>query len=118
MLGMISSGSPRNKRNPSWARALCAISIRAPAIIVPMSVLMATSTWLAHPKLGYELAAKELRAVIEAGDTRPRRLAQPTDAAWDAYDRLGSPDDRVPASIHARRGINLKRMTRRSLTHC
>lgn len=60
-------------------------------VVVPISVLMATSTWLGHPVLGYEQTAQSLRAVIKAGRHRPRRLDKPDDAAWEAYDRLPAP---------------------------
>jgi hypothetical protein len=89
----------------AFLAALPAGASQPKVVIVPMSVLMATSTWLAHPKLGYELAAKELRGLIEAGDTQPRRLAQPTDAAWDAYDHRPA-----PSLIGARRTLGELRL--------
>lgn len=61
-------------------------------VIVPTSVLMATSTWLAHPVLGYEKVAGELSAAI--ADKRlgfRRRLARPSVEDEDKFDRLPAP---------------------------
>jgi hypothetical protein len=71
--------------------ALPACPSQPRVVIVPMSILMATSSWLAHPVLGYEVAAKEMRDIIAAGGTRPRRLSEPTEAAWEAYDHRPAP---------------------------
>ena len=75
----------------AFLAALPACASQPQVVIVPMSVLMATSIWLAHPKLGYEQTAEELRGLIEAGTSRPRRLPEPTDAAWEAFDHLPAP---------------------------
>jgi hypothetical protein len=71
--------------------ALPACASQPRVVLVPMSILMATSSWLAHPVLGYEVAAEELRQLIATGGTRPRRLTQPTDEAWEAYDHRPAP---------------------------
>jgi hypothetical protein len=71
--------------------ALPACPAQPKVVIVPMSILMATSSWLAHPVLGYEVAAQEMREVIAGGGTRPKRLSPPTDAAWEAYDHRPAP---------------------------
>ncbi|HWD53459.1 MAG TPA: hypothetical protein VG412_13745 [Acidimicrobiales bacterium] len=89
----------------AFLAALPACASQPKVVIVPMSVLMATSTWLAHPKLGYEHAARELRELIEAGDSRTRRLQEPTEAAWDAFDHLPA-----PSLIGARRTVGELRL--------
>jgi hypothetical protein len=52
---------------------------------------MATSTWLAHPKLGYEAVAENLRKVIQGERSRIKKLDKAPDEAWDTYDRLPAP---------------------------
>lgn len=61
---------------------------RPRVVVVPTSILMATSMWLNHPQLGYEFRAPALIRVIEQGDQKPRRLPLPDDAAWETYDRI------------------------------
>jgi hypothetical protein len=71
--------------------ALPACASQPQVVIVPMSILMATSSWLAHPVLGYEVVAQEMRQLIEAGGARPKRLPPPTEAAWETYDHRPAP---------------------------
>ncbi len=71
----------------AFLSALQRCESRPRVVIVPTSVLFAMSTWLAHPVLGYELVASELRAAIAANGGRPRRLARPGQDAEDAFDR-------------------------------
>jgi hypothetical protein len=85
--------------------ALPACKSQPKVVIVPMSILMATTHWLAHPVLGYEQTAAEMRELIAKGGARPRRLQQPTDAAWDAYDHLPA-----PSLIGARRTVGELRL--------
>ncbi len=61
-------------------------------VIGPTSVLMSTSTWLAHPVLGYEKVAGELKLAI--ADKRlgfRRRLDRPTTEDEDKFDRMPAP---------------------------
>jgi hypothetical protein len=60
-------------------------------VIVPMSLLMATTHWLAHPVLGYERVAAEMTEVISHGGTRPKRLAKPSDEEWETFDHIPAP---------------------------
>ena len=62
-------------------------------VLVPTSILMAQSVWLAHPEVGYEAMSTELREIIGAnGRRRPRRLVQhDSDEAVDAWERLPAP---------------------------
>ena len=63
--------------NPRIIMALLSALSRCPSqpqvVIVPMSILMATSSWLAHPKLGYELVAKEMTDLIAYLNVRKAR---------------------------------------------
>ncbi len=47
-----------------YLSALAGCSSQPRAVVVPTSVLMATSIWLAHPVLGWERVAAELQSVI------------------------------------------------------
>lgn len=85
--------------------ALPACKSQPKVVIVPMSILMATTQWLAHPVLGYEQAAAEMRTLIANKVARPRRLQPPTDAAWDTYDHLPA-----PSLIGARRTVGELRL--------
>jgi hypothetical protein len=70
-----------------------------------MSILMATTNWLAHPKLGYEQTGNEVRELIARGGTRPKHLVAPTDEQWDTYDHLPA-----PSLIGARRTVGELRL--------
>jgi hypothetical protein len=89
----------------AFLSALEGCRARPRVVIVPTSILFAMSTWLAHPVLGYELVAGELRAAIAANGDRPRRLPRPGQEAEDAFDRR-------PASslIGARRTVGELRL--------
>lgn len=63
---------------------------RPRVIIVPTAVVAAMSTSLAHPQWGYQKTAQVLQAAIESGNV-PRSLEQPSEAEWEAYDRLPAP---------------------------
>lgn len=63
---------------------------RPRVVIVPASVLMASTLWLAHPYYGYEVPAGDMLRAIEAGE-RPRRLARPADEDYEELDRLPAP---------------------------
>jgi hypothetical protein len=74
-----------------YLTALARCRSRPGVVIVPMSVLMCTSTWLAHPSYGYEQIAAELRAVVEGNGKRPQRLKRPGYEARLALDKLPAP---------------------------
>jgi hypothetical protein len=74
-------------------------------VIVPMSILMATTHWLAHPVLGYERTGNEMRSLIAAGHTRPQRLTKPSEDDWETYDHLPA-----PSLIGARRTVGELRL--------
>jgi hypothetical protein len=74
-------------------------------IIVPMSILMATTHWLAHPVLGYQQASTEMRELISRGGPRPKRLQKASDSDWEAYDHLPA-----PSLIGARRTVGELRL--------
>jgi hypothetical protein len=102
--GMIGPGyNPRIVM--AMLTALPACASQPKVVIVPMSILMGTTHWLAHPVLGYERAANELRALIAKGGPRPRRLQPPTEEEWETYDHLPT-----PSLIGARRTVGEARL--------
>lgn len=62
-------------------------------VVVPASVMMSQTHWLAHPEVGYEETAAELVEVISAnGRKRPRRLVRhDTDEAVAVWEKLPAP---------------------------
>jgi hypothetical protein len=102
--GMVGPGyNPRIIMAMLSALPRCAS--RPSVVIVPMSILMATTNWLSHPVLGYERAGKEVRDLIAIGGQRPRRLTQPTTEEWETYDHLPA-----PSLIGARRTVGELRL--------
>ena len=77
---------------------------RPRVVIVPTSIVVTTAGWLAHPQWGYTKAADGLREAVEGGG-RPTRLERPTDAEWEAYDRIPA-----PSLIKARRTMGELRL--------
>ncbi len=60
-------------------------------VVVPASVMMSQSHWLAHPEVGYEAMSAELRSIIGGGG-RPRRLEQhDTEDAVAEWERRPAP---------------------------
>ena len=80
-----------------FLEALRQLPSRPRAVVVPTSVLMATSTWLAHPVLGLEIRGRQLAEVVRRGGPMPKRLWVPDEGAWEAYDRLPIPSLIGPA---------------------
>ena len=74
-----------------YLMALARCESKPRVVIVPASVIFATTSWLSHPTLGWGPVATELRAAIEANGKRPRRLERPGPEAENAFDRLGAP---------------------------
>jgi hypothetical protein len=102
--GMVGPGyNPRIIMAMLTALPTCAS--RPKVVIVPMSILMATTHWLAHPVLGYERTSNEMRQLIAAGSARPKRLSKPSDADWETYDHLPA-----PSLIGARRTVGELRL--------
>jgi hypothetical protein len=74
-----------------YLMALARCQARPRVVIVPTSVLFATSSWLSHPTFGWGPVSAELREAIDANGRRPRRLNRPGPEAENAFDRLGAP---------------------------
>ncbi|MHB8692666.1 MAG: hypothetical protein ACYDHH_15630 [Solirubrobacteraceae bacterium] len=66
---------------------------RPKVVIVPASVLMSQTNWLAHPEVGYRLMSEEIKEIVaSARRRRPRRLVQhDTDEAIAEWERLPAP---------------------------
>jgi lysophospholipase L1-like esterase len=64
---------------------------RPKVVVVPTSLFISCTGYLAHPQFSYEVEAKALRQMIAEGDGSKRRLPRPTQDDWDRYDRLPAP---------------------------
>jgi hypothetical protein len=61
-------------------------------VVVPASVMMSQTHWLAHPEVGYEAMSAELRAIVAGNGRRPRRLVQhDTEEAVADWERRPAP---------------------------
>jgi hypothetical protein len=74
-----------------YLMALARCRLKPRVVIVPTSVIFASTSWLSHPTLGWGPVAAQLRAAVEANGKRPRRLERPGADAENAFDRLGAP---------------------------
>jgi len=59
-------------------------------IVVPSSLQVAATTWLAHPVWGYARSAAAIRAAAQSG-VWPEHLDPVASSEWDAHDRLVIP---------------------------
>lgn len=75
----------------AYVSAIARCESRPRVVVVPISLLMSASTWLAHPVFGYEKVAAGICAAVEQGGRLPRRLDRPGHEAEDAYDRIPAP---------------------------
>ena len=95
--------------NPRMVMAFLSALEKCPAkprvVLVPASVMMATSSWLSHPVLGYGRVAQELRESIKTGCPLSKNFDEPEDAEWEAYDKQPA-----PTLIGARRTIGELRL--------
>jgi hypothetical protein len=89
----------------AFLSALEECSSRPRVVLVPTSVMMATSSWLSHPVLGYGTHSEELRECIKTGRPLSKHLDEPEDAEWEAYDKQPA-----PTLIGARRTIGELRL--------
>jgi len=64
---------------------------RPKVVVVSAHILMASTTWLLHPEVGYEKVSEGLRHVIESGGKSRGRLEQPGEAEWAEFDPLPAP---------------------------
>lgn len=87
----MSAGGYNGRIIKAYLAALERCRSRPRAVLVPTSVQMATTVWLAHPEFGYETHAEQLTALIESGARLPRKLEPPSIEQWDAYHRMPAP---------------------------
>jgi hypothetical protein len=64
---------------------------RPRVVLVPTSVQMAGSIWLAHPEYGYEMVADQLTALVASDGRLPRKLDRPGLEEEDVYHRMPAP---------------------------
>jgi hypothetical protein len=64
---------------------------RPRAVLVPTSVQMAGTVWLAHPEYGYEMVAGQLAELVGSDGNLPRQLDRPGVEEEDAYHRMPAP---------------------------
>jgi hypothetical protein len=75
----------------AYLAALAKCRSRPRAVLVPTSVQMAGTIWLAHPEYGYEMVAGQLMELIESDGKLPRSLRRPGLEEEDAYHRMPAP---------------------------
>lgn len=88
-----------------YLSALARCQSQPRVVVVPTSVLMATTVWLSHPVMGWEHGAAELQAAVTANGKRPRRLTRPGPDAENEFDRIPA-----PSLIGARRTVGELRL--------
>jgi hypothetical protein len=75
----------------AYLAALAGCRSKPRAVLVPTSVQMAGTIWLAHPEYGYEMVAGQLMELIKSGGKLPRKLERPGLEEEDAYHRMPAP---------------------------
>lgn len=71
-----------------FLEALSRCDFQPRAVVVPMSLMMAATSYIKHPSLGYAVEAPALLDIARAGEPYPDRLPRSGPGEWDAYDRL------------------------------
>jgi hypothetical protein len=71
----------------AYLHALEGCASRPRVVVVPTSVMMASSGWLTHPVLSYEIESAALRKIAAAGQPYPKNLPRSSEQDWDKYDR-------------------------------
>lgn len=75
----------------AFLAALPRCQSRPRVVLVPTSVLMASSIWLAHPKLGYVTVGDQIREYATSDAKRPKKLVPFDEALFEDFDRLPAP---------------------------
>lgn len=74
----------------AYLEALARCAGRPQVVVVPTSVLMASSLWIDHPLYGYGRKTAQLREVI-AGTSTLKRLDPPAQEDYEEWDRRPAP---------------------------
>ncbi len=75
----------------AFLEALGGCRARPKVVLVPASVLMASTLWLSHPRMSYEVEAVELRRLTADGARSTRRIRRTADGSLEEFDRLPTP---------------------------
>jgi hypothetical protein len=73
----------------AFLSALESCPSRPKVVLVPTSVLMASTIWLQHPRLSYELVGQQVRTAVR--DKAVRKLDRPDPDDFEEFDRLPAP---------------------------
>jgi hypothetical protein len=57
-------------------------------VVVPMSLMMASDSWIRHPVIGSAVEAEAIHSMVSAGAPYPDRLPRAQIADWNTFDRL------------------------------
>lgn len=79
-------------------------------LVLPASILMATTAWSSHPTFSYIREAPELHRIVVEKDRRVRHLPRATRDDWEEWDRLP-----LPSLFGARRTMGETRMITQTL---
>ncbi|MCX6396541.1 MAG: hypothetical protein NTV23_08650 [Propionibacteriales bacterium] len=57
-------------------------------VVVPMSLMMASDSWIRHPVMGSVHESGAIRAMVAAGEPYPDRMPRSSEEDWNTFDRL------------------------------
>ncbi|MCW2753028.1 MAG: hypothetical protein JWQ32_439 [Marmoricola sp.] len=75
----------------AFVEVLDELKHRPQVIVVPMSLMMASVSWVRHPVMGAVIETDAIRAMIAAGEPYPDRLPRAQEEDWNAFDRTPAP---------------------------
>lgn len=73
----------------AFLSALPGLASRPKVVLVPASVLMASTIWLQHPRLSYDLVGQQIRKAVH--DPKMRKVDRPDPNDFEDFDRLPAP---------------------------
>lgn len=88
-----------------FLEALMECPSKPKVIVLPASILMATTVWSTHPDFSYIREAPALRRILHDNDRRARKLPRATVEDWQEWDRTP-----LPSLFGARRTMGEARM--------
>lgn len=93
-----------------FLEALAGCPGRPRVVVLPTSLLMATTGWSTHPQFAYERESAELSRILREDDRTTRRLPRATTQDWHEWDRLP-----LPSLFGARRTMGEARLLTNTL---
>ncbi len=72
----------------AFVEVLDGLPARPAVVVVPMSLMMASDSWIRHPVIGSVVESDAIRAMVQAGGDFPDHLPRAQEADWNTFDRL------------------------------